>query len=211
MTANTHPGFDLLERAHVVLITLQAAIIASLMIQMGLEDVPSGIVILVAATCMIGVVNRKLASDRYNRNAAGWIVAWRMAALATLAAITLAVFLYPLLPSGVPEFADRAVISLLWVVICLKGAAVGKLRPGGMIGLRVYWTMRSRLAWERAHRTLGRFLFWGGLIGLVTSLSVTPPASLVLLAALVTSAVARALIESWQVWRVDPERTQRSA
>jgi uncharacterized membrane protein len=96
---------------------------------------------------------------------------------------------------------------LLWVVICLKGAAVGKLKPGGLLGLRVYWTLRSHLAWDRAHRTLGRILFWGGLLGLTASPAVSRPTSVALLALVVATGVTVALAESRQVWRSDPERT----
>jgi uncharacterized membrane protein len=93
----------------------------------------------------------------------------------------------------------------LWVVIALKGAAMGKLKPGGAIGLRVRWALNSRLAWERAHRTLGRILFWFGLIGLAVSLVIPPMVSIGLWYATVLSGVTLALVEARQAWRADPE------
>lgn len=91
------------------------------------------------------------------------------------------------------------------------GALVGKLRPNGVIGLRVPWTLASRLAWDRAHRTLGRALFWIGLAGLASSLSIPPTLSMPLIFAAVVSAVALALIEARSAWRSDPERGRRPA
>jgi len=100
----------------------------------------------------------------------------------------------------------QTLFALLWLVIALKGAGIGKLKPGSAMGLRVYWTCRSRLAWDRAHRVLGRILFWGGLVGLATSLVVPPFTSLALWAATVALAVTTALLESWRTWRLDPDR-----
>jgi uncharacterized membrane protein len=102
--------------------------------------------------------------------------------------------------------AARLAVGLMWVAIALKGAAVGKLKPGGPIGLCVYWTTSSRLAWDKGHRMLGRILFLGGLVGLATSLVLPPMASMAFLGALIATAVAFALIESWHAWRTDPDR-----
>jgi uncharacterized membrane protein len=73
--------------------------------------------------------------------------------------------------------------------------------------LRVYWTTHSRLAWERAHRVLGRVLFWGGLVGLAASFVMPWLASIALFVANIALAVALALVESWRTWRNDPDRT----
>jgi uncharacterized membrane protein len=78
-----------------------------------------------------------------------------------------------------------------------------------MLGLRVYWTTHSRLAWERAHRVLGRVLFWGGLAGLAMSFVMPMFASLALLGATLTLAVLLALFESRRSWRDDPDRPGR--
>ena len=78
--------------------------------------------------------------------------------------------------------------------------------PGGYLGLRVYWTTHSRLAWDRAHRVLGRVLFWGGLVGLAASFVMPWPASFALFFATVALAVSLALLESWRTWRDDPDR-----
>jgi uncharacterized membrane protein len=94
----------------------------------------------------------------------------------------------------------------MWSIIALKGAGVGKLKPGSAAGLRVPWTIQSRLAWDRAHRTLGRVLFWGGLVGLTASLVAPLFTSIAMLFATVACAVTAALFESWRAWRFDPDR-----
>ena len=123
-----------------------------------------------------------------------------------LAVITVFVVFYRYLPVVTPEMAGRGIYALLWGVIALKGAAMGKLKPGGALGLRVPWTLNSRLAWEKAHRTLGRILFWFGLIGLVVSPVIPPMVSIGLWFATVLSGVTLALVEARQTWHADPER-----
>jgi uncharacterized membrane protein len=103
----------------------------------------------------------------------------------------------------VPEL----LFALMWVIIALKGAAMGKLRPGSSVGLRVSWTRQSRLAWDRGHRALGRILFWGGLIGLATSLVVAPLATVAMWFVTVALAMAVSLYVSWRTWLVDPDRS----
>jgi uncharacterized membrane protein len=95
----------------------------------------------------------------------------------------------------------------MWAALALKGAAAGRFKPGGYLGLRVYWTTHSRLAWDRAHRVLGRVLFWGGLVGLAAGFVMPWPASFALFFATVVLAVSLALLESWRTWRDDPDRT----
>jgi uncharacterized membrane protein len=91
-------------------------------------------------------------------------------------------------------------------MIVAKGSVIGKLRPGRFLGLRVRWTLTSRLAWDRAHRALGRVELWGGLVGLATAFVVPPRTSVMAWFALVALAVTVALFEARQTWRIDPER-----
>ncbi len=206
MTDSVHSGFDLLEKAGLVLLAAQIAVIATMFVQNGLDDLPNGFLFVAVITSLMIGANRKLARNEQARGSAGWIVAWRGAALAALAGITVFVVFYRYLPVVTPETAGRGIYALLWGVITLKGAAMGKLKPGGVIGLRVPWTLNSRLAWERGHRTLGRILFWFGLIGLVVSLVIPPMVSIGLWFAVVLSGVTLALVEARQAWRADPER-----
>lgn len=206
MTTHAEPGYEFLEQAHLVLFVLQFSMVASILARDGVDGLRGGIVGLVVVTIAVFAVNRRLARDDGNRSAARWIVAWRTGVLSVLAVATLLVTLGQS-RAAIPGSVRELPIVLLWVVICLKGAAVGKLKPGGLLGLRVSWTLRSHLAWDRAHRTLGRILFWGGLLGLAASPALSLPTSVALLALVVATGVTVALAESWHVWRSDPERS----
>ena len=98
-----------------------------------------------------------------------------------------------------------AILALLFLVV---GAFMGKAGPNPFVGVRTYWTFRSRLAWDKSNRLSGRLFFWIGLVGLIASPflapSVTTPA---LIAAILLAALA-SVLESWRVWRTDPERRQ---
>lgn len=125
---------------------------------------------------------------------------------------TLVVGFYRLVPDAAPppDFVPRALFALLWSIIALKGAGIGKSKPGGPFGLRVSWTLQSRLAWDTAHRMLGRVLFFGGIVGLAASLVAAPLTSAVMWFLTVALAVASALFESRRAWRFDPDREPRS-
>jgi uncharacterized membrane protein len=206
VTKHERSGYEFLEQGHLVLLALQFSLVVSTLARDGVDGLRGGIVGVLAVTVFVFIMNRRLARDDGNRSAARWIIAWRSGVLAVLAVATLLVALDQSRPIGAPESVRRLPFVMLWVVICLKGAAVGKLKPGGLLGLRVYWTLRSHLAWDKAHRTLGRILFGGGLVGLAASPVLPPPTSLALLVLLVATGVILALAESWQVWRSDPER-----
>jgi len=212
MTDTAHRDFDLLEKAGLVLLALQFAIFVELWIVTGFDRASDGYPVLVMSTGIFVSAQRKLAARPPNRGAARWLILSRAAVLALLTAATLTIGFYRLVPEAAPAPAivPRALFALMWVVIALKGAAMGKLKPGSAMGLRVPWTRQSRLAWERAHRVLGRILFWGGLIGLATSPIVAPLTTLAMWATTVALAVTTALVESWRTWRLDRPRESYS-
>lgn len=209
MTDTAHREFDVLEKAGVVLLAFQFALFAHLWIDTGFDSASKGFPTFVMATGLFVAAQRKLAAGPPNRGAARWLVASRAAVLAMLALGTVTVAYLRLAPDAAPapDFIPRGLFALMWVIIALKGAALGKLKPNRFVGLRVSWTRQSRLAWDKGHRALGRILFWGGVIGLATSLVVPPFATVAMWFATVAAAVAVALIESWRTWRLDPERT----
>jgi SdpI/YfhL protein family len=209
MTDTAHRDFDFLEKAGFVLLALQLAILGKMWIDLGFDRATDGFPILVVCTSVFVTGQRRLVAKPPNRGAARWIFASRAAVLAMLTLGTLAVGFYRLVPEAAPApaFVPRSLFALLWIVIALKGAGMGKLKPGSAMGLCVSWTRQSRLAWDRAHRALGRILFWGGLIGLATSLIVAPLTSIAMWGATVGLAVTAALIESWRAWRLDPDRS----
>jgi uncharacterized membrane protein len=211
MTDTRRREFDIVENAGLVLLVLQGAIFAAIWNELGFDRATTDkFPILMMCTAMVVAAQRRLAASPPNSGAGRWIVASRVAALAMLAVGTLAVGFSGLVPEAAPapSLVLGGLFVLMWAVIALKGAGIGKLKPGSVAGLRVSWTMRSRAAWDRAHRALGRVLFWGGLIGLATCLVVPPFTSIAMWFGTVALAVAAALMESWRAWRLDPNRVR---
>jgi hypothetical protein len=209
MTHTTNYDFDFLEKAAFVLLSLQIAIFAALVLASGFDRASEGYPIFVMATAMFAAGQRRLVARPPNRGAAPWIGISRATMLAMLTLGTLAIGFYRLVPDAAPAptLVPRMLFALMWVIIALKGAGIGKLKPGSAMGLCVSWTKESRLAWDRAHRALGRVLFWGGLIGLGTSLIVAPLTSFAMWGGTIALAVTAALVESWRTWRLDPGRS----
>ena len=209
MTVASHREFDILEKAGFVLIALQLAIFAKMWIDLGFDRASDNFPIFILCTGLFVASQRKLVVRPPNRGAARWIFASRAAVLALFTLGTLAIGFYRLVPDAAPApaFIARGLFALMWVIIALKGAAVGKLKPGSAMGICVSWTRQSRLAWDKGHRALGRVLFWGGLIGLASSLVVAPLTTIAMWAATVALAVTAALFESWRTWRIDPDRS----
>jgi uncharacterized membrane protein len=208
MTDTRQQGFDFVEKAGVVLLVLQAAVFAAMWKELGLDRATDNFPFLVVATTVVLASHRRLAARPANPGAGRWIVASRVAALAMLAFATLTVGVYRLVPDAAPapDVVLRGLFVLMWVIIALKGAGIGKLKPGSAMGICVPWTLQSRAAWDRAHRTLGRVLFWGGVVGLATCLVVPPILSIAMWVSTVALAVVTALTESWRTWRLDPDR-----
>ena len=99
-----------------------------------------------------------------------------------------------LLPAG---------LSVLMLVV---GALVGKSSPNPFVGVRTYWSLRSRLSWDKSNRLCGRLFLAIGALGLIGSLVLPPPSVLVaVFAAVIVSSVVT-VVESWRVWRTDPDR-----
>ena len=95
----------------------------------------------------------------------------------------------------------------LSAILLALGAWVGKAEPNPLVGVRTYWSLRSRLAWDKSNRLFGRIAFWSGLAGLLAGPFAPPPTALVLLVAAIMVGAALAIFESWRVWRNDPDRT----
>jgi hypothetical protein len=105
MTDSVHSGLDLLEKAGLVLLAIQIAVIASMLVQNGLDDLPNGFLFIAMMTSLIIAANRRLARNEQLRGSTTWVVAWRGAALALLAIITVFVIFYRYLPVVTPETA----------------------------------------------------------------------------------------------------------
>ena len=108
--------------------------------------------------------------------------------------------------SSPEHWGRRLTTGLLALTFLAVGGLLGKAAPNPFVGIRTYWTMKSRLAWDKSNRLAGRLFFWIGAAGLLTALFVD---SAVVTAALIIAilfAAAVSVIEGWRVWRTDPER-----
>lgn len=108
--------------------------------------------------------------------------------------------------TGVTSIAGGLPMAGLSLILILIGAFLGRVGPNPFVGLRTPWTYKSRLAWDRSNRLAGRLLFLLGLIGVAAAFVAPEPAGLVVLLGGVMAAVVWAVIESWRVWRSDPDR-----
>lgn len=100
----------------------------------------------------------------------------------------------------------RLVLGGVSLTLLLIGALLGKTSPNAFVGLRTYWSLTSRLAWDKSNRLAGRLFFWLGLAGLVATPFVSPVIGTPVLVGGVILAAVVSTIESWRVWRIDPDR-----
>ena len=108
-----------------------------------------------------------------------------------------------------PDFgANRIQSGALSLLFLIVGALIGKAAPNPLVGVRTYWTLRSRLAWDKSNRLAGRLFFWIGVLGLIATPFAPPPAVLAAVIVAVLLSAIGAVFESWRVWRADPERHQ---
>ena len=120
--------------------------------------------------------------------------------------LALSVFAAAASLSGLTSLAAAIPMAGLSAIFLLVGAPLGRVGPNRFVGIRTPWSYKSRLAWDRSNRLAGRLFFLIGLVGLaVAPIAPQPLGYLVLIGAVALAAVLSAL-ESWRVWRTDPER-----
>jgi len=125
-------------------------------------------------------------------------VAWIMSLIALLAAC--------LTWGWVDEPGPKFAMAVISSAIALIGAALGKVSPNAMVGVRTPWTYSSRLAWDKSNRLAGRLFFWGGLVGLVAIPFAPQPDGFRAMILGVLAIAGLTVFESWRVWRNDPQR-----
>lgn len=108
--------------------------------------------------------------------------------------------------SGATSIAGGLPMAGLSVTLVAVGAVLGRVGPNPVVGVRTPWTYKSRLAWDRSNRLAGRLFFFLGLFGLAASASAPEPAGLIALISGVLLAAVWSVVESWRVWRSDPDR-----
>jgi len=101
-----------------------------------------------------------------------------------------------------PKFGMVVISSL----IAFIGAALGKIGPNALVGVRTPWAFSSRLAWDKSNRLAGRLFFWGGLVGLIATPLAPQPDGFRAMIFGVLVVAGLAVFESWRVWRTDPHR-----
>jgi uncharacterized membrane protein len=106
------------------------------------------------------------------------------------------------------EASDRSrlMVGTLALIFLVSGALIGKTAPNPFVGIRTYWALKSRLAWDKSNRLAGRLFFWIGLCGLIAAPVADPAYVTTALIVAVLSAVGLSVFESWRVWRSDPDR-----
>ena len=98
------------------------------------------------------------------------------------------------------------IMALTGLLLTIVGSGLGRVAPNPLIGVRTPWSFKSRLAWDRSNRLAGRLFFWLGL-ALMFSAPIAPqPLGAISMTALILIAALWSIIESWRVWRTDPDR-----
>jgi uncharacterized membrane protein len=133
--------------------------------------------------------------------------ALRFAQLVTLISLTGAsLFAAAVSLSGATSIGTLAPMVAISVLMMATGAFLGRVGPNPVVGVRTPWAFKSKLAWERSNRLAGRLLFLIGLFGLVSAPFMPQPFGVIAVVVAVLVAVVLAAVESWRVWRSDPDR-----
>lgn len=107
---------------------------------------------------------------------------------------------------GLTDIGGATPVALISLVILLIGAFLGRVGPNPFVGVRTPWAYKSRLAWDRSNRLAGRLFFVIGLVGLLTAPFAPRPLNLYALLTAIFVAAVWSVVESWRVWRTDPDR-----
>lgn len=109
-----------------------------------------------------------------------------------------------------PNTSATGGLSIVLMGVCaliaVVGAVMGKIAPNALVGVRTPWSLNSRLSWEKSNRLAGRLFFWCGLIGVFLAPAAPQPLGLQALVGALLLIAVLTVVESWRVWRADPER-----
>lgn len=98
------------------------------------------------------------------------------------------------------------VMALVSVVLLVVGVPMGRARPNPVFGVRTFWTLTSRLSWDKTNRLGGRLFCGIGLFGLFAAPFAPQPLGMQALIGAVLVSAALVVLESWRVWARDPDR-----
>jgi uncharacterized membrane protein len=108
-------------------------------------------------------------------------------------------------PAGISDHSSQLMIGISLLMLG-AGAVMGRVGPNPFVGVRTPWAYKSRLAWDRSNRLIGRLWLLGGLIGLAASPFAPQPTGFQALLVWMIGTALLAAVESWRVWRTDPDR-----
>ncbi|MDG2521403.1 SdpI family protein [Caulobacter segnis] len=145
---------------------------------------------------------RNFSPANWSSLAMGWVIGIVFPVLVVGLMAGVALGWTPTADDGMPR-GIMAVVSLVFAVV---GGLIGKTSPNPVVGVRTYWSKRSRLAWDKSNRLAGRAYFIIGLVGLVAAPFMPMPAGMLIVVAAVLVTSAWAIYESFRVWRTDPDR-----
>ncbi|MDP3378926.1 MAG: SdpI family protein [Brevundimonas sp.] len=128
----------------------------------------------------------------------------QLVVLLSLTGVTL--FVASLSLSGATSIGTVLPMAGLSAILMLTGAFLGRVGPNPIVGVRTPWAFKSKLAWERSNRLAGRLLFLIGLFGLVSAPLMPQPFGVIAVVVAVVAAAIASAVESWRVWRSDPDR-----
>ncbi|KQS53923.1 hypothetical protein ASG17_13280 [Brevundimonas sp. Leaf363] len=97
-------------------------------------------------------------------------------------------------------------MALTGLIFAVTGAFLGRVAPNPLVGVRTPWAFKSRLAWDRSNRLAGRLFFWLGVLAVVAAPFAPQPAGIIVVVVGVLIAALWSIVESWRVWRTDPDR-----
>lgn len=109
-------------------------------------------------------------------------------------------------PTGSAAGGLSMVLMGVCALIAVMGAVMGKIAPNALVGVRTPWSLTSKLSWEKSNRLAGRLFFWFGLVGVFQAPAAPQPLGMQVLVGVVLLITALTVLESWRVWRADPER-----
>lgn len=160
-----------------------------------------------------GVAGYCLMFERYAKDPVGERFTYQLGRIIGLAAPGLVALLMTLvafdrLPAqGGDAPLMRVMMGGLALLFLGMGAFLGRAKPNPVVGVRTYWSLRSRLAWDKSNRLAGRLFSLIGVAGLIAApLAPLPFGFKAMMGAVILAALASAY-ESWRVWRTDPART----
>lgn len=165
----------------------------------------AGVILMMAAVTFAVSLGLRLAVDRRLDSGRGLAIAEAVTLLATtfvsglMAAIA---FGYV----GADQHDAWIRMAVLWLILGLVGSVLGKVAPNGMVGVRTPWTYASRLSWDKTNRLAGRLFLGAGLAGVLCAPFTPQPIGMQASIMMVLIIAGLLVLESWRVWRRDPDR-----